>query len=235
MASTTFTDNQTVIYADWLNDTNNAVYNGLFVAATITPSNIVCNGSVSGTGFTSLVSNVFASPSPIGSAVPNTGAFTTLTASTPIGVASGGTGRSSLTANNVLLGNGTTAVQQIAPGTSGNILTSNGTTWASTAPGQGSAKAWVNFDGTSGTIISSYGVTSVTQNGTGDYTVTFTTAFSDANYVILGSARNTGGIPGAMVGQNYNTAQTTTSCRLYCTNDGGGTYNSPYISAVFFR
>ena len=39
-------------------------------------------------------------------------------------VANGGTGASSLTANNVILGNGTSAVQLVAPGTSGNVLTS---------------------------------------------------------------------------------------------------------------
>jgi len=49
-------------------------------------------------------------------------------------VARGGTGSGSLTANNVLLGNGTSAVQAVAPGTTGNVLTSNGTTWQSTAP-----------------------------------------------------------------------------------------------------
>ncbi len=49
-------------------------------------------------------------------------------------VANGGTGATSLTANNVILGNGTNAVQFVAPGTSGNVLTSNGTTWASSAP-----------------------------------------------------------------------------------------------------
>ena len=40
----------------------------------------------------------------------------------------------SLTANNVLLGNGTGAPLTVAPGTAGNVLTSNGTTWASTTP-----------------------------------------------------------------------------------------------------
>jgi len=49
-------------------------------------------------------------------------------------VANGGTGASSLAANNVLLGNGTSPLQVVAPGTSGNILTSNGTTWTSAAP-----------------------------------------------------------------------------------------------------
>jgi hypothetical protein len=48
-------------------------------------------------------------------------------------VANGGTGATTLTANNVLLGNGTSAVQAVAPGASGNVLTSNGTTWASAA------------------------------------------------------------------------------------------------------
>lgn len=49
-------------------------------------------------------------------------------------VASGGTGATTLTANNVLLGNGTSALQVVAPGASGNVLTSNGTTWTSAAP-----------------------------------------------------------------------------------------------------
>ena len=49
-------------------------------------------------------------------------------------VANGGTGATSLAANNVVLGNGTSAVQVVAPGTSGNLLTSNGSTWSSTTP-----------------------------------------------------------------------------------------------------
>ena len=54
-----------------------------------------------------------------------------------LGVANGGTGAATLTANNVLLGNGTSAVQTVAPGTSGNLLTSNGTSWVSSAPSSG--------------------------------------------------------------------------------------------------
>jgi len=50
-----------------------------------------------------------------------------------LGVAAGGTGATTLTANNVILGNGTSAVQFVAPGTNGNVLTSNGTTWVSSA------------------------------------------------------------------------------------------------------
>jgi len=46
----------------------------------------------------------------------------------------GGTGSTTLTANNVLLGNGTSALQVVAPGANGNVLTSNGTTWLSSTP-----------------------------------------------------------------------------------------------------
>jgi len=52
-------------------------------------------------------------------------------------VAKGGTGLSTLTANSVVLGNGTDPVQLIAPGTSGNVLTSNGTNWTSQAAAAG--------------------------------------------------------------------------------------------------
>jgi hypothetical protein len=52
---------------------------------------------------------------------------------TPLSVAQGGTGAATLTANNVILGNGTSAVAFVAPGTNGNLLTSNGTTWTSAA------------------------------------------------------------------------------------------------------
>jgi hypothetical protein len=53
--------------------------------------------------------------------------------STAITPAQGGTGLVTIPANNVMLGNGTSNVTVVAPGTSGNVLTSNGTTWASTA------------------------------------------------------------------------------------------------------
>lgn len=59
-----------------------------------------------------------------------------------VAVPNGGTGLTTLTANNVLLGNGTSAVQTVAPGTSGNVLTSNGTTWASSASPR---DAWVQI------------------------------------------------------------------------------------------
>jgi len=65
-------------------------------------------------------------------------------------------------------------------GTSG--LTFPDTTTLASA-GQASVRAWVNFNGTGTVAIrASYNVTSITDNGTGDYTVNFTTALPDANY-----------------------------------------------------
>jgi hypothetical protein len=64
----------------------------------------------------------------------------------------GGTGATTLTANNVVLGNGTSAVQFVAPGTSGNVLVSNGSTWASGTAGVTSVATGNGLSG--GTITS---------------------------------------------------------------------------------
>lgn len=66
------------------------------------------------------------------SAVDITGG--TIVGITDLAVADGGTGRSTLSANAVLLGNGTSGINTVAPSTSGNVLTSNGTTWTSATP-----------------------------------------------------------------------------------------------------
>ena len=51
------------------------------------------------------------------------------------------------------------------------------------------AKAWVNFNGTGTVAIrASYNVSSITDHGTGDYTVNFTTAMADTNYTTIGSS-----------------------------------------------
>ena len=54
-------------------------------------------------------------------------------------------------------------------------------------------RAWVNFNGTGTVAIRASGnVSSITDNGTGDYTVNFTTAMPDANYAAAGMAWNSG-------------------------------------------
>lgn len=57
----------------------------------------------------------------------------------------------------------------------------------------GGAKAWVNFNGTGTVAIrSSFNVTSITDNGTGDYRVNFTTAMPTEDYAVAGQASNSG-------------------------------------------
>jgi hypothetical protein len=63
---------------------------------------------------------------------------------TPLAVNSGGTGKATLALNTVLLGNGTAAVKEVAPGASGNVLRSDGTTWVSgtISAGVGDGQTW---------------------------------------------------------------------------------------------
>lgn len=56
---------------------------------------------------------------------------------TGLGAAQGGTGATTLTAENVVIGNGTSSVKFVAPGTTGNVLTSNGSAWLSQAAAGG--------------------------------------------------------------------------------------------------
>jgi len=83
-----------------------------------------------------------------------------VTGTLPVG--NGGTGAATFTANNVLLGNGTSAFQVVAPGTNGNVLQSNGTTWVSASapstmvyPGAGipnsTGTSWATSYSTTGT------------------------------------------------------------------------------------
>jgi hypothetical protein len=89
------------------------------------------------------------------------------------------------------------------PAQTGTVITSDGSNNVSVAgnlsfnSGYGSAavaygcRAWVNFNGTGTVAIRASGnVTSITDNGTGDYTVNFTTAMPDANYAPAGVVDN---------------------------------------------
>lgn len=242
MASTTFIDQQTVIYAAWLNDTNNAVYNGIFAATTISPTNIVCNGSVSGTGFTSLVNNVFSSPAPIGNATPNTGAFTTLSATTSLTL--NGVAVDTISGANTLT-NKTLTTPII--GTIKSTSTTSPTVFqnsAGTEIGQ-LIKAWVVFDGTTSppTIRSSFNVASVTKYSTGQYSVTMTNAMTDKNYVVLGSVINgtTPAVNGASyVGGNDQSgstpgSQTTTTFNIGTFSNGTSFADFSYINILVMR
>jgi hypothetical protein len=83
-------------------------------------------------------------------------------------------------------------------------------------------RAWVNFDGTGTVAIRASGnVSSITDNGTGDYTVNFTTAMPDANYVVQA---NTTGF-NTNVQQNNTFNQTTTQYRLQTRDTVGNAFS----------
>jgi hypothetical protein len=108
-----------------------------------------------------------------------------ITGITDITVADGGTGRSTLTANNVILGNGTSAVNFVAPSTSGNFLVSNGSSWASTTLASSGAKLGLAITGEVWNDVTgsrSFN-TSYTNNLAYPIAVTARTTCSGASYV----------------------------------------------------
>ena len=100
------------------------------------------------------------------------------------------------------------------------------------------ARAWVNFNGTGTVAIRASGnVTSITDNGTGDYTVNFTTAMPDANYSAIGSAgTGAGGNDEFAVTTNFNQVPTTSALRIGTSRAASGTFTDPaYTSISIFR
>jgi len=103
------------------------------------------------------------------------------------------------------------------------------------------AKAWVNFNGTGTVAIRAAGnVSSITDNGAGDYTLNFTTAFSDINYSVTGSGSgvstgfsvftaNRNGSNGAEV------APTTSAVRVNTCNNSQTASDVTYVYVAIFR
>jgi hypothetical protein len=186
-----------------------------------------------------------------------------------LSVARGGTGATTLTANNVLLGNGTSAPLTVAPSTSGNVLTSNGTTWTSAAApsptiastaeaGAGTnntnfitplrmregfnasgtapvyaCRAWVNFNGTGTVAIRNSGnVSSLTDHGTGDYSINYTTAITSDNAPTVTSSNDAG--TGAGICPETVTVSTT-SFRVRTRRAGGALTDNSIITVHVFR
>jgi hypothetical protein len=105
------------------------------------------------------------------------------------------------------------------------------------------ARAWVNFNGTGTVAIRASGnVSSITDNGTGDYTVNFTTALADANYAVNGSIRNTQTYAQIQAGAPtiaQSTAPTSSAVRVNTPTIGDGNtranIDSDYVSIAIFR
>ena len=124
------------------------------------------------------------------------------------------------------------------------VLTYNAstTTWVASAAQTGStgptsAKAWVNFNGTTspGTIRSQYNVSSVTKNGTGDYTINFSTPMADANYSISACGEGTSSTNVGNVSKRSSVAFTTSAARILCGDNGTSAAVPRDASVVCFQ
>lgn len=104
------------------------------------------------------------------------------------------------------------------------------------------ALAWVNFNGTGTVAIrSSYNVSSITDNGTGDYTVNFATALSDANYcanVNFSSPYGVRYVGGASLytisGTITESAPTSSSFRMVTADLAPGPFDPKYVNVSVF-
>ena len=152
-------------------------------------------------------------------------------------------------------GDGTAANTFTLPAETGTLLTSASSLDATTLTGNvaasriitalnatGSApfyacRAWVNFNG-SGTpaIRASGNVSSISDNGTGNYTVNFTTAMPDANYSVSGMASDVGGVGNEGVVSLYSgvTAPAVGSFRIFTFASANQSDNA-YIYCSVFR
>ena len=115
---------------------------------------------------------------------------------------------------------------------------SNGTVSTSSANViQGSAKAWVNFNGSGGTIRGSFNISSITVNGTGDYTLNFTTAMPNANSSVVGTAQraNTNLCILSIRGNSSYDSITSTTARVRSTDEAGNLVDAIAVCVSVFN
>ncbi|MEY3931099.1 MAG: hypothetical protein RLZZ516_2809 [Cyanobacteriota bacterium] len=187
--------------------------------------------------------------------VHTTGSITSGTASLTVASATG------IVAGMVVVGEGITPGTTVASisGTTVTLSANAGATLSSDPAGfydntkalsPGSVggqlcRAWVNFDGTGTVAIrASYNVSSITDNGVGDYTVNFTTAMPDANYCpnvscgLLGTGAGSGPaqlFTGNIGGISTDISPTTTAFRFETLTFGGALGDIQRISVAIFR
>lgn len=100
----------------------------------------------------------------------------------------------------------------------------------------GSAKAWVNFNGTGTVAIrAAFNVSSITDNGTGDYTVNLASALADVNYSVVGGQGNAGA-SGFDLYMPWQQAPTKSTFRVASfTGNSGAFVDCAYVQLAIFR
>lgn len=210
----------------------------------------VVNGGALGTPSSGTVTNLTGTASiningTVGATTANTGAFTTLSATGVTTVQAGTAAAPAITtsgdtntgiffpaADTIAFSEGGTEVMRLD--SSANLQFNSG--YGSVAAAYG-CRAWVNFNGTGTVAIRASGnVTSITDNGTGNYTVNFTNAMPDANYATVGitegaNATNTTNLSIF----SSEASQTTSSVRVTSINNSNTAADRSCISVSVFR
>jgi hypothetical protein len=129
----------------------------------------------------------------------------------------------------------TNSIERMRVDTAGNLSFNSGYGSVATAYG---CRAWVNFDGTGTPSIRASGnVSSITDNGTGNYTVNFTTALPDANYSAVTTARSSNDSTGGsmILAAQYLSSTKTASAIQVITKIVGGQTDSSEVNVAIFR
>ena len=128
---------------------------------------------------------------------------------------------------------GATAAERMRITSTGNLQFNSGYGSVATAYG---CRAWVNFNGTGTVAIRASGnVTSITDNGTGDYTVNFTTAMPDANYAVACLSGRTDNSSPGQIRAVATYSQTTSAIKINTFDSATTKTDDAYVSVSIFR
>ena len=225
--------------------TNGQLLIGNTTGNTLTKATLSAGTGISitnGTGSISIASTATGTVTSVAATVP---AFLSITGSP---VTTSGTLAIGLSGTALLVANGGTGVTT-STGSGANVLGTSPTlttptinsaqveTVSGTAPLY-MARAWVNFNGQGTVAIRASGnVSSITDNGAGNYTVNFTTAMPDVNYVLTASGRldTATGAQCPIVGQRRENTQLTGSIKISTILDNGSTFDCDVVNVAIFR
>jgi hypothetical protein len=96
-------------------------------------------------------------------------------------------------------------------------------------------RAWVNYNGANGTIRASFNISSVTRNGTGDYTINFSNSMADTNYSYSGAMAPNSTSTVVILAESSATTRTASLFRIYTSAQGGTVFDPPICMVLVFR
>jgi hypothetical protein len=100
----------------------------------------------------------------------------------------------------------------------------------------GLCKAWVNFNGTGTVAIrAAFNVSSITDNGTGQYAVNFTVAMADVNYCVTGASSTNGTTNGVLLAAGNTGNSTTSASALVLDNASTNLMDAQAVYVAIFR